>query len=83
MQEVIDQKTREGLRNAIGQNVARLRKAKGLSQSELAEKAGITYVHVSRLENGISAASADVLFALADALGVKADKLRQIPASAS
>lgn len=67
------------LRRTIGENVRRLRRDKGWTQTELAEKAGIRLVHVNRIETGKSSPSAEVLFALADSLGVGADSLRQVP----
>ncbi len=35
----------------IGKNIAQLRKERGLSQRELAEKAGITHSAISSIEN--------------------------------
>lgn len=67
------------LKKVVGENVARLRTQAGLTQTELAEKIGVTRVHVTRIETGVSSPSAEVLFALCDALKVSADSLRQIP----
>ena len=69
------------VRKAIGVNVRRLRKAKKLTQEQLAEKVGISPVHMNRIEQGHSSPSAEVLFAISDELGVEADKLRQVPVS--
>lgn len=66
------------LKRIIGENVRRLRVEKGLTQTELAQRIGVSFVHVNRLEMGKAAPSAEVLFALADVLGVQADSLRQI-----
>jgi len=47
-----------------------LRKRAGLSQEDLAEHAGVTRYTVYRTENATSAVMLDVLWMLADALGV-------------
>lgn len=70
------------LRPVLGSNVTRLRKARSLSQDELAEKLGISRVFLNRIENGRSSPGAEVLYSLADVLGVSADNLRQIPVDA-
>ncbi|HZN32445.1 MAG TPA: helix-turn-helix transcriptional regulator [Pirellulaceae bacterium] len=69
----------EELRPVIGGNVERLRKAKGMSQEELAEAVGISRVFLNRIENGKSSPGAEVLYGLADVLKVTADNLRQLP----
>jgi transcriptional regulator with XRE-family HTH domain len=66
------------LRQTIGANVKRRRNAIGVNQAELAKRVGVTLVHISRIETGISSPSAEVLFAISDALGCKADELRQV-----
>jgi transcriptional regulator with XRE-family HTH domain len=80
MEQVIDSTE---LRAALGTNIRRLRKAKELTQQALADKAGVTPVHLHRIEQGQSSPSAEVLFAIADALGVKTDSLRQLPVSST
>ncbi len=67
------------LKKVVGENVARLRLQAGLTQTDLADKIGVTRVHITRIETGVSSPSAEVLFALSDALQVTADALRQIP----
>lgn len=79
MEAVIAQ---EELRPVIGGNVVRLRKAKGLSQEALAQQLGISRVFLNRIENGRSSPGAEVLYGLADALGVTTDNLRQVPLDA-
>lgn len=66
------------LRKAIGYNVRRLRRDRELTQAALAEEIHVTPVYLHRIETGASCPSSEVLFALADALGVKADELRQL-----
>ena len=61
----------------LGQNIAFYRKRRDITQEELAERVNIHNVHLSRIENGISAASLDTVFAIADALGVEPYKLFQ------
>lgn len=80
---MIDEKTRDQLRLAIGENVARLRKEKGWTQTQLAENVGSHYVQINRIENGHQSPSVELLFLLADSLGVSADTLRQIPLTVS
>lgn len=66
------------LKRIIGDNVRRLRLEKGLTQTALAERIGVSFVHINRVEMGKAAPSAELLFALADVLMVSADALRQI-----
>lgn len=66
------------LRPVIAANILRLRKEKSLSQEDLATKLGISRVQLNRLENGHNSPSAELLYSLADVLGVSADCLRQI-----
>lgn len=58
------------LRGVVARNLRRLRQAQGLTQEELADRAGITANYVSSLEREEYAASVDVLEQLADALGI-------------
>lgn len=60
---------------SLGLNIAYYRKAKGLSQSELAEKIDISCTHMSRIETAICAVSLDVVFEICDALEVKPSRL--------
>ncbi len=59
----------------LGLNIAFYRKLRGLSQEKLAECANISRTHMSRIETADCAVSLDVVFALADALGVEIHKL--------
>lgn len=59
------------------ENLRTLRLARGLTQPALAEKAGIEQSYLSKLENGRSQPSEDVLARLAQALDVKAEALQQ------
>ena len=71
-------------RMRIGQRIADLRKQvdwrdnlgilrKGMTQAELAERAGLQRSHIVRLEAGRYGATVDVLSAIADVLGMKVD----------
>lgn len=51
-------------------NIAQIRKAKGLSQQELADMADMTQAHVSRAENGNDGVTLGALKAIAAALDV-------------
>lgn len=59
----------------IGQKVRRYRKAKGLSQEELAERIGISVTHMSHIETGNTKLSLPVLVDLANELEVQTDEL--------
>lgn len=61
--------------NAIGQRIKRMRKARGLSQENLAEFAEISTVHMSHIETGKTKLSLPVIVAIADALEVRVDSL--------
>ncbi|MFM0174116.1 helix-turn-helix transcriptional regulator [Paraburkholderia sediminicola] len=62
----------------LGLALRQLRQAKGLSQEELAERAGLHRNFVGLVERGATKIAIDSLFCLADALGVSAsDLLRQ------
>ena len=54
----------------IGSNVKKLRKKKKLSQIELAVVVGIDRSYLSEIENGRTNMSVNVLYAIADSLGV-------------
>lgn len=54
----------------IGEIIKKLRKAKGFSQMELAEKIGITYQQLQKYEKGKSKITVDRLIDIARALDV-------------
>lgn len=61
---------------AFGERVRELRKARGLSQRELAGRAGIDFTYLSKIENGrIEPPSEDVIRRVAEELGTNADEL--------
>ncbi len=61
----------EDMRQVLARNLRRLRHKKGLSQEELAFRAGIDRSYISMLENGGYSATVTMLGKLADALGVE------------
>jgi transcriptional regulator with XRE-family HTH domain len=54
----------------MGTQIRRLRKAKGISQAALAQRAHLTRVYITRLEAGQQDPSLSTISALAKALGV-------------
>lgn len=59
----------------IGEKILNLRKARGWSQEELAERIGVTRQAVSRWESDSAKPDADKIVALCDLFGVSADYL--------
>ena len=69
-------------REVLARNMRRFRKARGLSQEELAHRAEIDRTYVSALERGVYAASIDMMERLANALEVEvADLVQKEPRS--
>lgn len=62
----------------LGARIKELRKAKGLSQEQLAEKVDIEAKHVSRLELGKNYPSITTLEQIADALNVEMIDILQV-----
>ena len=58
------------MRKLVGRNAARLRDAAGLTQEQLAERAGISQQYISDLERGKCNPTIVTLYELATALGV-------------
>lgn len=59
----------------VGEKILNLRKARGWSQEELAERVGVTRQAVSRWESGSAKPDADKIIAICDLFGVTADYL--------
>lgn len=59
----------------FSQNVRRSRQELGLSQEELAERAGLHRTYISSVERGERNVSLENIFSIANALGVPAEKL--------
>ena len=60
---------------AIGQRIRKVRKAKDISQEELAEKVGISTTHMSHIETANTKLSLPVFVAISEALEIPADSL--------
>lgn len=59
----------------IGKNIQNLRICKQLTQARLAEKAGVSVNHISRIETGSGTMSLDSLIAISNALETTPDYL--------
>lgn len=59
----------------IGQRIHVIRKARKLTQAELAERANLSVPYISHIENGIKQASLQAVVNIAEALGCTVDKL--------
>ena len=59
----------------IGENIKRLRTAKGLTQEQLSEAVGVTCAAVSKWERGDTFPDITMLFPLAHFFGVSLDEL--------
>lgn len=67
-------------RSRVAASIRELRKAKGLSQEQLAEVAEFHRTYVSQLERCVTNISIDGLERLAQVLGVDVAKLLEVPA---
>lgn len=72
------EKERKGMKKTLGMMIAELRKEKGMTQLELAEKMGVTDKAVSKWERDLSCPDINSLPNLAEILGVSVDELMQI-----
>lgn len=64
---------RQAIRTRIGARIATLRKQAGLTQEQLAERAGLQRTHVTRIEAGKYAVTFESVQAIAEALGMTVD----------
>jgi len=58
------------MRKLVGRNFARIRREKGLTQEEVADRSGYSQQYLSSLERGHRNPTVITLFELAQALGV-------------
>lgn len=65
-------------KNVLGNKIRNLRKSKGLSQDRLADKAGMTQQHVSRIEKGYYLPGMSTISRIAKVLNVPIDDLADI-----
>lgn len=70
------------IREILAHNLRTHRLAQGLSQEELAHRAGIDRTYISSLERSVYAAGIDVVDSLAKVLGMEASDLLRKPDSA-
>lgn len=63
------------LRSVLAKNVRQVRRDRGWSQEQLAERAGLSSVYVSQIESGLKACSIDVIEALALAFALEPSHL--------
>lgn len=61
--------------NQVGNNLKKLRKAKGITQEQLAEQLNVTRQAVSSWENGINQPDVETLTRLAEYFGVTVEEL--------
>lgn len=59
----------------LGRRIRELRLEAGLSQRALAERVGVGFPHLSKIEAGKETASSDLLMRIAEAVGVEPDEL--------
>ena len=64
-------------RRRMGERIRQLRSERGISQVELAEKAGLIQPHIVRIEHGRYSVGLDTLQAIAKALGCTVDMVEQ------
>ena len=67
------QAKKQAVNQRIGQRITALRKLAGLSQDQLADKAGIGRTHLSRIEQGKYDVTFWIVQQIAEALGMKVD----------
>ena len=65
------------------EHLAALRKQKGMTQQQLADRVGVHVVQLRRYEAGTSQPTLDVIRSMAVALGISADALLSPPTSAA
>ena len=64
-------------RERIGARIAELRKQKGLTQEQLAEKTGFTQSNIWRVETGRYSVGIDILAKLAEALDASVEIIKK------
>ena len=65
--------TKEETRKRIGQRVKALRTMAGLTQQELADRAGLQRTHIGRIEDGAFGNQVETIQQVAEALGMTVD----------
>ena len=67
--------TQNDYRRILGENILNLRKKYGLSQTQFADKVGISAQAVSSYEKGLKSPTSDVIVSIANAFNVSSDHL--------
>ena len=67
------QEKKQAINQRMGQRIATLRKLAGMSQDQLADKAGIGRTHLSRIEQGKYDVTFWIVQQIAEALGMTVD----------
>jgi transcriptional regulator with XRE-family HTH domain len=61
----------QDIHRIVGERIRKIRKAKGFTQDQFAERTGLNRVHLYRLENGKQSMTLRTLKLIADTLGVR------------
>ena len=69
----MNEEMKQQVRERIGNRIVALRKKAGLTQEQLADRAGLQRTHVGRIEAGRYAVTLEVVQAIAQALGMTVD----------
>lgn len=69
----------ENIRNQVGTRIRELRKARGWSREELAERAGLHNTYVSQMERGKRNVSPENLQRLASAFSLSLNEFLELP----
>lgn len=64
-------------RERVGRDISELRKAAGLSQTDLGERIGCDRSYIAKIENGRQHISINVLFKIATELGARVEIVKQ------
>jgi len=67
----IPKRQKEAVATALSHELRRRRRDRGLTQAELAERAGVHETYVSQLERAVNVPSVDIALALCEALGAE------------
>jgi transcriptional regulator with XRE-family HTH domain len=62
-------------RKSLGSRIKSMRKARGLTQKDLAQRMGITFGQLNKYESGLNSPAPDLLVTMADLLAVTLDHL--------
>ena len=65
----------QAIKDTLGKNIKIFRARRGLSQADLAEKAGISIPFLSNIERGIKYPQPNMLAKIANSLGVEVNEL--------